>query len=98
MDVDEHIINVENNILNLFIGTWNLAAIDNMSSNERLLDWLNPNAKLDPNAPPADMYVIGLQEIVELNTTNIIFSKSNRDNVELYKRIIIKNLNKIYEK
>ena len=77
--------------LNLFIGTWNMGGVD-MNNNENFFDWLFPLK--DMKTP--DIYVIGFQEIVKLNATNI-FIISNASTVENYRILLTKNLNKIGE-
>ncbi len=75
--------------LKLFVGTWNMAGID-MSSNEPIEDWINP----DKDSSPPDIYIVGFQEIVELNVGNIFLS-SNEETVGVFKNILKRNLKNI---
>ncbi|KAK6130162.1 hypothetical protein DH2020_036078 [Rehmannia glutinosa] len=53
----------------LFVSTWNVGG-KSPSSNMKLDDWLH-------SAPPADIYVLGFQEIVPLNAGNILGAEDN---------------------
>ncbi|VFQ65260.1 unnamed protein product [Cuscuta campestris] len=68
-DVDHHpqVINVQN--YSVFVATWNVGG-KAPSSNLVLDDWLH-------SAPPADIYVLGFQEIVPLNAGNILGAEDN---------------------
>lgn len=72
----------------MFIGTWNVAASNFTGS--KLLDWLFP---MEDMTKP-DMYLIGLQEIVSLNATNILIS-SNSSKVENWRSVITSTLEQI---
>lgn len=61
-----------------------------ISSNEPIDAWLLP----EKDMRPPDIYVIGLQEIVELNVINM-FLTPNEDTVELFKRLMKRNLERI---
>ncbi|KAI3509036.1 hypothetical protein L1887_24060 [Cichorium endivia] len=61
------IINVHN--YSIFAATWNVGG-KSPSSNMNLDDWLHA-------APPADIYVIGFQEVVPLNAANILGAEDN---------------------
>lgn len=61
------IINVHN--YSIFAATWNVGG-KSPSSNMNLDDWLHA-------APPADIYVLGFQEIVPLNAANILGAEDN---------------------
>ncbi|KAL4556441.1 hypothetical protein LXL04_039093 [Taraxacum kok-saghyz] len=61
------IINVHN--YSIFAATWNVGG-KSPSSNMNLDDWLHA-------APPADIYVLGFQEVVPLNAVNILGSEDN---------------------
>jgi hypothetical protein len=77
---------IENHKLNLFIGSWNVAA--STFTGSRLLEWLFPfNDK--KNTP--DFYIIGLQEIVSLNATNLILV-SNMSKVDMWRNLITNTL------
>jgi hypothetical protein len=57
------------NTLKIFVGSWNTGCTDiNKNKNLSLESWLLPK---DTNLIP-DIYFIGFQEVVELNTTNLI--------------------------
>lgn len=67
-DLDHpQIINVHN--YSVFVATWNVGG-KSPSSNLSLDDWLH-------SAPPADIYVLGFQEIVPLNAGNILGAEDN---------------------
>ncbi|KAL6548377.1 Type IV inositol polyphosphate 5-phosphatase 7 [Orobanche gracilis] len=61
------VINIQN--YSLFVSTWNVGG-KSPSSNMKLDDWLH-------SAPPADIYVLGFQEIVPLNAGNILVAEDN---------------------
>jgi len=65
---------------------------EDLNPNEDFFDWLFPLQ--DMKTP--DLYIVGFQEIVKLNTTNIVFN-SNSHTVDNYKVMLMKNLNKIGE-
>ncbi len=89
---NEQIMKNENNELTVFIGTWNMAGIE-MNPNEKFFDWFFP---LKDMKNPPDIYVVGFQEIVELNAGNILIN-TNATAVDNYRTLITKNLNKIGE-
>nr|XP_043629322.1 type IV inositol polyphosphate 5-phosphatase 7-like [Erigeron canadensis] len=64
---DPQIINVQN--YSIFSATWNVGG-KSPSSKMNLDDWLHA-------APPADIYVLGFQEVVPLNAANIFGSEDN---------------------
>ena len=55
-----------------------------------LSKWLTPNKEI--KSP--DIFLFGFQEICDLNVGNIVFN-SNAKNVELWKTLLIFNLNQI---
>ncbi|GFP84066.1 type i inositol 1 4 5-trisphosphate 5-phosphatase cvp2 [Phtheirospermum japonicum] len=61
------IINIQN--YSLFVSTWNVGGKP-PPNNMKLDDWLL-------SAPPADIYVLGFQEIVPLNAGNILGAEDN---------------------
>ncbi|EPS66339.1 inositol-1,4,5-triphosphate-5-phosphatase, partial [Genlisea aurea] len=61
------IINIQN--YSLFVSTWNVGG-KSPHSHMNLDDWLH-------SAPPADIYVIGFQEIVPLNAGNILVGEDS---------------------
>ena len=75
--------------INLFVGTWNFAGKD-PNEDDKIIDWLYPIK----NSASPDIYVIGLQEIVELNIENIIFSL-NEKQIKKWTDIILQNLSNI---
>lgn len=57
--------------LRLFVGTWNVGGrAPTRETRESMQDWLMGSPQL--NDEPADIYVIGFQEIVPLNARNIL--------------------------
>ncbi|KAE9611263.1 hypothetical protein Lal_00011842 [Lupinus albus] len=68
MNLDHpRIIDVQN--YSIFAGTWNVAG-RSPPSNLSLNDWLH-------SSPSADIYVLGFQEIVPLNASNILGAEDN---------------------
>lgn len=68
VDLDHpQVINVQN--YSIFSATWNVGG-KSPSSKMNLDDWLHA-------APPADIYVLGFQEIVPLNAANILGAEDN---------------------
>ncbi|GJU60933.1 type IV inositol polyphosphate 5-phosphatase 7-like protein [Tanacetum coccineum] len=68
VDLDHpQIINVHN--YSIFAATWNVGG-KSPSSNMNLDDWLHA-------APPADIYVLGFQEVVPLNAANVLGAEDN---------------------
>ncbi|KAK4434042.1 Type IV inositol polyphosphate 5-phosphatase 7 [Sesamum alatum] len=61
------ILNIQN--YSLFVSTWNVGG-KSPNSNMKLDDWLH-------SAPPADIYVLGFQEIVPLSAGNILGAEDN---------------------
>ncbi|KAG8370236.1 hypothetical protein BUALT_Bualt14G0096000 [Buddleja alternifolia] len=61
------VINIQN--YSVFVSTWNVGG-KSPSNNMNLDDWLH-------SAPPADIYVLGFQEIVPLNAGNILGAEDN---------------------
>ncbi|GAB4851053.1 Type IV inositol polyphosphate 5-phosphatase 7 [Ancistrocladus abbreviatus] len=61
------IVDVQN--YSVFVATWNVGG-NSPPSNLNLDDWLHAS-------PPADMYVLGFQEIVPLNASNILGAEDN---------------------
>ena len=61
-------IEIEN--LNIFCGSWNINGTD-VSKTTGLQPWL---AKED--SPPPDIYAVAYQELVDLNTANVVFDSS----------------------
>lgn len=53
----------------IFVATWNVAG-KSPPSNLNLEDWLH-------TSPPADIYVLGFQEIVPLNAGNVLGTEDN---------------------
>ncbi|XP_019423455.1 PREDICTED: type IV inositol polyphosphate 5-phosphatase 7-like isoform X2 [Lupinus angustifolius] len=68
MNLDHpRVIDVQN--YSIFVATWNVAG-RSPPSNLNLDDWLHASA-------PADIYVLGFQEIVPLNASNILGAEDN---------------------
>ncbi|KAJ0045760.1 hypothetical protein Pint_03691 [Pistacia integerrima] len=69
MNLDHpRIIDVQN-YSSVFVATWNVAG-RSPPSNLSLEDWLHAS-------PPADIYVLGFQEIVPLNAGNVLGAEDN---------------------
>ncbi|EJW82606.1 endonuclease/Exonuclease/phosphatase [Wuchereria bancrofti] len=72
---------VENVPLTIWVGTWNVNGGKNFSdiafrSQTNLADWLFPKnfpGLSGDNSTAPDIYVIGLEEIIDLNASNILF-------------------------
>ena len=75
--------------LNIFIGSWNVGG-NFKKDNSIILEWLYPMKNMEN----PDIYIIGLQEIVNLNAKNIVLS-SNSSVVEAWRNLISQNINKI---
>jgi len=73
----------------LFIGSWNTAGID-IKDNMDLDKWLYPIEGLKT----PDIYIVCLQEIVDLNAKNIILNV-NSSKVDQWRNVFLKNINKI---
>lgn len=63
--------------INIFCGTWNVNA-KSLPDNYDLSAWLHPD---NIDIPTADLYVLGLQEIVDLNVVNVVMVSSTSDEV-----------------
>ena len=70
----------------LFVGSWNFAGKE-LKEDCNIIDWLLPVK----NTVTPDIYIIGLQEIVDLNAKNIVFT-ANTNRVEVWKKAIWTNL------
>jgi hypothetical protein len=73
----------------IYIGTWNVAGLC-FNENTQISDWLFPSN----NSKTPDIYLVGFQEIVDLNPKNVMFY-SNIDRVEYWKMMVSKNLSKL---
>lgn len=79
---------IQKDQISVFIGTWNVAASNFNGS--KLLDWLLPIK----DEKPHDLYIIGLQEIVSLNATNLLIV-SNNSKVEMWRNLISSTLDSL---
>ena len=71
--------------------TWNMGGVKPFESVD-LGDWLFPGGSSEDNP---DVFIIGFQEIIALKTSKFMnFGGGNKADVELFKNLIIKNLNK----
>ena len=83
--------------LTIYIATWNSAGIEIFRDSQfNIEDLLYPKKSKIKNPLP-DIYCICFQEIVELNTANILF-KSNSTTVDGWKSMIQDSLNNISKK
>lgn len=73
----------------LFIGTWNVGGKE-PKEGIMLFEWLFPMK--DMRTP--DIYMIGFQEIVDLNAKNLVLM-SNTSKVDFWKNLILKHLREI---
>ena len=80
---------IQNDQISVFIGTWNVAA--SSFNGSKLLDWLLPLKDEKPHDLYIDLYIIGLQEIVSLNATNILLV-SNNSKVDMWRNLISSTL------
>ncbi|KAG5554661.1 hypothetical protein RHGRI_012273 [Rhododendron griersonianum] len=78
------VINVHNN--SIFVATWNVGG-KSPPSNLNLDDFLH-------SSPPADIYVLGFQEIVPLNAGNILVAEDNGP-AKKWQSLIQKTLNNL---
>ncbi|CAN1233143.1 Type I inositol polyphosphate 5-phosphatase 4 [Linum perenne] len=69
IDAAHHVTDTEVNNYRVFVATWNVAG-KSPPSNLSLEDWLH-------TSPPADVYVLGFQEIVPLNAGNVLGTEDN---------------------
>ena len=77
----------------LFIGTWNINGA-NFNNQIEVANWLTAFKNDVNNFDLPDFYVIGFQEIVELNTQNIIYNSNNKKKDQI-KSLISESLNSI---
>ncbi len=75
--------------LNIYVGSWNVAGKE-FKEDFSLIKWLFPKEAM--KIP--DIFVLGFQEICNLNAKNIMIS-SNSDKVDTWKNIIKNNINQI---
>uniref|UniRef100_A0A5K3EUS1 phosphoinositide 5-phosphatase n=1 Tax=Mesocestoides corti TaxID=53468 RepID=A0A5K3EUS1_MESCO len=82
--------------LKIFVGTWNVNGGRNTRSlahmDNDLSDWLfqgqhswgfrNPNAPPEAFARPTDIFVVGFEEIIDLNASNVVAGRQRSDNQE----------------
>ena len=66
--------------LEIFCGTWNVNDKIYPDGESKLRDWIYPNE----NASAADIFAIGLQEVVDLNTMNVVISNQKALERKLY--------------
>ncbi len=78
-----------NDELFIYFGSWNVAGKE-PKDGIMLFEWLFPMQ--DMRTP--DMYIIGLQEIVDLNAKNIVLS-SNSSKVDFWRMLMLRHLNEI---
>ena len=57
-----------------------------------LSEWLFPGGFAEETTP--DIFIIGFQEVVPLKTSRVMSFGKNKADVELFKTLILKNLNK----
>lgn len=75
-----------------YVGTYNLGGQEYKEPLE-LIDWLLPDELKSFEKIP-EMYIIGLQEIVQLNASNILIS-SNSPKVDYWRNTLQSNLDAI---
>ena len=73
--------------VSIFCGTWNVAA--KKPEEIDLSDWILPK-----NQEPADVYVLGFQEIVDLNAVNVAIDGASAKRSELWQDRISECLKK----
>lgn len=72
--------------LSVFAGSWNVNGGKNMYNvafrhEQSLVSWLFPLA----TQPPCDIYAVGLEEIVDLNASNIV--NAGYENINCYSNL-----------
>ncbi len=72
------------------INSWNVNGSKYFNEKINLRGWINPCTDL---ATP-DIYIFGMQEIVDLNATNIMFN-NNSENIKLWINLLTFNLGSI---
>ncbi|KAG2253930.1 hypothetical protein Bca52824_084066 [Brassica carinata] len=80
---------IYNKEIRVCVGTWNVGGISPPSDLD-IDDWIEINQ-------PADIYVLGLQEIVPLNAGNILGAEDNRP-VTKWEEVIRESLNRVRPK
>ncbi|KAJ4874870.1 DNAse I-like superfamily protein [Raphanus sativus] len=80
---------INNKEIRVCVGTWNVGGISPPSDLD-IDDWIEINQ-------PADIYVLGLQEIVPLNAGNILGAEDNRP-VTKWEEVIRESLNRVRPK
>lgn len=70
----------------VYIGNWNVGGKE-FKDSSNIFEWLLPSDVL-PNGTRPDMYIIGFQEIVDLNATNVMFN-SNEYQRNKWKNLIV---------
>lgn len=72
------------------VHTWNVNGSKYIKDNLKLSQWIIPH----PEEKTPDILFFGFQEICDLSATNIMFN-ANTKNIELWKSLLISNLNEI---
>ncbi|KAJ0241106.1 Type IV inositol polyphosphate 5-phosphatase 3 [Hirschfeldia incana] len=80
---------INNKEIRVCVGTWNVGGISPPSDLD-IDDWIEINQ-------PADIYILGLQEIVPLNAGNILGAEDNRP-VTKWEEVIRESLNRVRPK
>lgn len=70
--VEEEYVEIEN--LKIYCGTFN---VNGRACDESLKPWLCINSDILPTDLRIDIYAIGFQELVDLNTTNLLLSSNS---------------------
>lgn len=76
--------------LTISVHSWNVNGSKHIKENLNLTNWLLP---IKESKIP-DIFVFGLEEVVELKASNIVFN-SNSKNIELWKNLLTSNVNEI---
>ena len=71
--------------------TWNMGGVKPFESVD-LGEWLFPQGTEDENHP--DVYIVGFQEVIPLKSSRLMSFKTNKADVDLFKNLVLKNLNK----
>lgn len=73
------------------VHSWNVNGSKHHTEKLDITEWLFPCLN-EAHAP--DIFLVGLEEVVDLNAANIVFN-SNSKNIELWHNLLLSNLNKV---
>ncbi|KAK8799422.1 hypothetical protein WA158_002637 [Blastocystis sp. Blastoise] len=77
--------------VSVWCGTWN---VNGNKVDEDITEWLTGEKE---GVPDDDIYVLGLEEMVDLTATSIVMENQSQKRAEVWKETLYKTLNKDYE-